>query len=409
MAAGHRSSVATLFELLRLQPRTTRTDLVRRSGLSKATVSEAIASLMAGGFIAEVGKHQPGRGRSQVVLEFRAGNRLVIGVQFLDDGCRAVLANLHAGEVATTERLRIGTSPEEFVAAASSCVEELAAQANSPIVGIGVGVPGLVDEVGREVIASVPYGWQHVPIASMLEAKAQLPVLATNRAKAAALGEYWQGNHQFRNEHHHLAYIHAGSGIVAGFVLDGVPFVGSGGAAGELGHVTVVPDGPLCGCGNRGCLYMMASESAIIRSVRARARRQAMSFDGDALPSLGAVTFETLVAAAGRGDPAVIATVREAAGWLGIAIANVVNLMNPAIVVVGGSVTHFGDAFMEPLQAEIRQRALWDALNGVPIVASSLGDRAGTLGAAAFFLDQIGVADLLSEAGLPLNRSSIPA
>ncbi len=396
MATGHRSSVATLFELLRSQPRTTRTDLVRLSGLSKATVSESIASLMAGGFITEVGKHQPGRGRSQVVLEFQASNRLVIGVQFMDDGCRAVLANLHAGEVASTERLRIGTSPEDFVSAAASCVEELSSVARSPIVGVGLGVPGLVDPNGREVIASVPYGWQHVPIAGMLESRTGLPVLATNRAKAAALGEYWQGAHEFRNDRHHLAYIHAGSGIVAGFVFDGDPFFGSGGAAGELGHVTVLPDGPLCGCGNRGCLYMLASESAIVRSVRARTRQQAMEIEGDALPSLGAVTFESLVSSAQDGDQAVIQSVREAAGWLGLAIANLVNLMNPSIVVVGGSVTHFGGLFMEPLRAEVRQRALWDALDGVPIVASTLGEQAGTVGAAAMFLDQLDIACLIA-------------
>src|SRR5215208_1659387 len=104
MAVSGRSSVAVLFELLRTHPRTTRTDLVRLAGLSKATVSEAIADFLASGLIAEVGKQQLGRGRSQVVLEFKSGARLVIGVQFTEDGCHAVLADLRAGEIASTTR-----------------------------------------------------------------------------------------------------------------------------------------------------------------------------------------------------------------------------------------------------------------------------------------------------------------
>jgi glucokinase len=330
------------------------------------------------------------------VLELQAGTRLVIGVQFMEDGCHAVLANLRAGEVASTERLRIGPSPEDFVDAAVACVEDLAAGAGAPIVGVGVGVPGLVDPAGRQVIASVPYGWQHVPICDMLEARLHLPVVAANRAKAAALGEYWQGNHAPTREHTQLAYIHVGSGIVAGFVMDGEVFFGSGGAAGELGHVTILPDGPTCGCGNRGCLYMLASESAVIRSVRAKARQRSATLDGDDLPSLSTVTLPVLIEAAGRGDAVVLEAVREAAAWLGIAIANLVNLMNPSIVVIGGSLTGFGEPFIDSVRAEVRQRALWDALNGVPIVASTLGDHAGTLGAAALFLDQLDVSSLLA-------------
>jgi len=396
MAATHRSSVAMLFELLRGQPRTTRTELVRTSGLSKATVSEAIAALIANGYIAEVGKHQPGRGRSQVILEFQADTRLVIGVQFMEDGCHAVLANLRAGEIASTQRLRMGSTPVEFVEAASSCVEELARQATAPIVGVGVGVPGLVDPNGRVVIASVPYGWQHVPICDLLEARLHLPVVAANRAKAAALGEYWQGNYSSTRQHTHLAYVHVGSGIVNGLVIDGEVYFGSGGAAGELGHITVLPDGPVCGCGNRGCLYMLASESALIRSVRSKARQRAGAYTGETLPSLSTMTLASLVTAAERGDPVVLEAVAEAGQWLGIAIANLVNLVNPSIVVIGGSLTGFGEPFMETIRTEIRQRALWDALDGVPIVASTLGDHAGTLGAAALFLDQLDIASLIA-------------
>lgn len=397
MVLNGQASLAVLFELLRTHPRTTRTELVRESGLSKATVSESIAVLMSHGFVTEVGKQQLVRGRSQVVLEFNPRTRLVVGVQFSEDGCHAVLADLRAGEIASTERPLVGITPGDFIEALCSCVEELSRHATASIVGVGVGVPGLVDPNGREVIASVPYGWDHVPIADMLEPRLKLPVVVANRAKAAALGEYWQQNHLSTRGQNHLAYVHVGSGIVAGFVMNGKLYFGSGGAAGELGHMTIEPNGPLCGCGNRGCLHMLASESAIVRSVRAKARQQLDTGNGDALPSLASITIRSLVAQAVDGHPIVLEALVEAGTYLGIAIANLVNLMNPSIIVIGGSIASFGEPLFETVRTEVRQRALWDALNGVPIIPSTLGDVAGTVGAAALFLDQLDVATLLTE------------
>ncbi|MDQ3655481.1 MAG: ROK family transcriptional regulator [Chloroflexota bacterium] len=396
MVVAGQSSVAVLFDLLRTHPQTTRTALVQESGLSKATVSEAIAELLAHGFIAEVGKHQPGRGRSQVVLEFNPSTCLVIGVQFTETGCHAVLADLRAGAVAVTERPLTGTRPDDFIEALCHCVEELSGVARTPILGVGVGVPGLVDPAGRVVVASVPYGWDQVPIADMLEPRLNLPVVVANRAKAAALGEYWQGNHVPTHTRNHLAYVHVGSGIVTGFVIEGELFFGSGGAAGEIGHMTIVPDGPLCGCGNRGCLHMLASESAIVRSVRAKSRHTPEPDNGNVLPSLATITIPSLIAAAGEGNELVLDAIAEAGAYLGIAIANVVNLMNPSLIVIGGSVAAFGEPLFAAIRAEVRQRALWDALNGVPIVPSALGDDAGTVGAAALFLDQVNVGALLA-------------
>jgi predicted NBD/HSP70 family sugar kinase len=395
MAVTGESSVGMLFDLLRAQPRTTRTDLVRASGLSKATVSESIASLIGMGFIAETGKQQRGRGRSQVVLELKADARLVIGVQFSETGCHAVLANLRAGKIAAIDSVLAGTSPDAFADALIASVEALSAKAEAPILGVGVGVPGLVAPNGREVIESVPYGWNHVPIAEMLEPRLNLPVIAANRAKAAALGEYWQGGHVALPAGRHLAYLHMGSGIVAGFVIDGKPFYGSAGASGEIGHITIQPDGPLCGCGNRGCLHMLASESAIIRAVRQRLRRD----DDDHAPGLlspGTLSIPALVASAKAGNQLVLEVVAEVGSYLGLAIATVLNLMNPSTIVIGGPIVEFGEPLMAAIRAEVKQRALWEVLEGVSITASVLGDDAGTLGAAALFLDQLDVAELMA-------------
>lgn len=384
-------SYGKLFALLREQPETTRTELVERSGLSKATVSEAVAFMMERGMLAEIGKRQPGRGRSQVVLAFQSDIRLVVGAQFTEHGCHAVLADLRAGPIAWAERANSATDPVGFVDALVECVEELRAQAVAPILGLGVGVPGLVDPTGRRVVLSVPYGWEQVPIAEMLESRLGMPAVVTNRAKAAALGEYWQGKHVEDATQEHLLYVHIGAGIVAGLVNRGQLYVGHGGSAGELGHTTVLPEGPVCACGNHGCLHTLASESAILREVRTRMRRQP---DGDTsstltLRELGGITIERLQQASADGDEIVLEVVEEAGRWVGVALANAINLLNPSLVVLGGSVAEFGDPFLSSVRNEVRQRALWDAIHDVQITLSGLGNSAGTIGGAAVFLDTV--------------------
>lgn len=395
MVAQRQTGSGIIFELLRASPETTRTELVQRSGLSKATVSDAVAAMIDRGMVIESGKRQPGRGRRQVILTFQPAVRLVIGAQFTEHGVSAVLADLRAGPLAWASRPNSATDPDGFLDALVGCVEELRTQATAPILGLGVGVPGLVDPAGREVILSVPYGWEHVRIGDMLESRLGMPVIITNRAKAAALGEFWQGEHAGQLDH--LAYIHIGGGIVAGLVIEGRLYTGSGGSAGELGHVTVLPDGPACACGNHGCLHMLASESAVLRQVRARARQDGVTTLSESLPmqSLGALTIERLHEAADAGDPIVLDAIREAGMWTGVALANVINLMNPSLVVLGGSIAAFGDPFMESVRTEVRQRALWDAMSGVSIVQSRLGDSSGTVGGAALFLDTLDVETIL--------------
>ncbi|MGB3328129.1 MAG: ROK family protein, partial [Thermomicrobiales bacterium] len=267
-----------------------------------------------------------------------------------------------------------------------------------------------IDAARHEVMLSVPQQWFHVPLGAMLEDRLGMPVVIANRAKAAALGEYWQGQRASQAQGtpagrpSSLFYAYVGAGIVSGFVNEGQLHLGSGGAAGELGHVTILPDGPVCGCGNRGCLYTLASESAIIRQVKARMREVAAADPAASLAdplaeSLAMLDIAMVVEAARRGHPVVLETIREVATWLGIAIAGVINLMNPSHVVIGGPVTGIGEPFITALREEIWRRALWDSLRGVSVETSILGDDAGPIGAAALFLDLAHPGDLLAGTG----------
>lgn len=358
---------------------------MRLSGLSKATVSEVVGLLLREGFVREVGKHQAGRGRSRVLLEFAPTTRMVLGAQLDDDICTVVLTDLYARPHAKVIKPVYGSSPADFIAAACAAVEEIRPRAETALLGLGIGAPGSIDPQGRRITMSVPQGWKDVPIADRLEERLGLPVLAANRAKVAALGEIWHGAGRGVAN---LIYIFLGRGIVAGIVIDGKLYFGSSGGAGELGHITVVPDGQLCGCGNYGCLHTVASEMAIIRLVRAKAR-----YADDSLVSqlangnLGQLTTEMLLSAAQQADPVVLETLAEAGAYLGTVIANLVNLMNPQMVVIGGPLARLGEPLLGPLRREVRQRALWDALAGLALVPSALGDEAGAIGAAVLFLE----------------------
>jgi glucokinase-like ROK family protein len=377
-----------VFRLLREHQQTTRTDLVRLSGLSKATVSEIVETFQREGFIREVGKQQPARGRSQVILEFDPMARLVLGAQLVGSTCTVVLADLTAQLRHRSSRPMRGTAPEDFVEAICAGVEELRPLADVPILGVGVGTPTSVDPAGRRVTLSVPYGWRDVPLADLIEDRLALPTLIANRAKVAALGEVWQGAH---DETDNLLYVYVGNGIMAGLVLNGSLYFGSSGTAGELGHMTVLPDGPLCGCGNRGCLHTLSSESAIVHRARSRVREaEGPTYMADRTDGvLGEITLPLVLEAAAAGDRVALETLTEAATYLGIALANVINLVNPSIVVVGGPTASIGETFLEPVRHEVRRRALGDSLHDLAIVPSVLGDDAGAIGAAALVLENL--------------------
>jgi predicted NBD/HSP70 family sugar kinase len=223
----------------------------------------------------------------------------------------------------------------------------------------------VADASGRKVAVSLGHHWSNVPLADDRESALGLPVQIANRAKVAALGEHWSRSATGTNS---LVYVHVGTGIVAGIVLNGALLFGRDGLAGELGHTTVVVDGPPCDCGNRGCLQTLASTSAILREVR----------------------IELVSQAARDGDTLAVDVLQEAATYLGVAIANLINLYNPQAVVLGGPIIRGADSVIPTITREIHLRALRAALSDLPIVASALpGEEAGAIGAAALFLEHL--------------------
>jgi glucokinase len=248
---------------------------------------------------------------------------------------------------------------------------------------LGMAVPGLVDRRAgvTKFLPNFPTQWRDVPAAEIVSRRLGCPVFLLNDVRAATLGELTFGRGRTANT---MAFFAVGTGIGGGVAVDGKLRLGPLGAAGELGHQTILPDGPPCGCGNRGCLETLASGPAIA----AEGVRLLLSGLAPALHDLvrgdtARVTAKEMAAAAGAGDARVEEVIARAARFLGIGVANVVVVLHPDLVVIGGGVALLGDLLLEPVRSTVRERVGMFPTDGVAIEPSLLGEDAGALGGIA--------------------------
>lgn len=377
-----------ILNLLRRHPDMSRAEMGRKTRLGKASVSEIVAKLLADGLVQETGNILPygTMGRPSVMLRLNATARLAVGVEWTGSECIAVLADLYA--VPLRER-RLPTpcpSVDAIVDVIESLVHELLRDYDSEmLLGVGVGVPGLVGLDRRRVIQAVNVGWSNVPLADLLQARLNSEVTVVRRQNAGALGEYWYGTDRGQSN---LVFVSVGLGIGSGTVVHGRIFEGTCGSAGELGHVTVLPDGPRCRCGNRGCLEAIASTEAIVHKVRQRIGDGASSsLTRSGMGALDHLVVQDILDAAEAGDPLALSVVTESGTYIGIALADLANLWNPSMIFIGGEV--WGrDAVLNAICQTVKQRALPTACGDLKIAFSSLGYRAAAIGAANLIADR---------------------
>ncbi len=251
------------------------------------------------------------------------------------------------------------------------------------IIGIGIGAPGPLD-VKRGIINFAPNlpGWRDVPLRKILEDEFNTKVVLENDANTAAWGERCFGMSRGVNN---LVCFTLGTGIGGGIIIDGKIYHGNNYGAAELGHMTVNKDGPRCNCGNYGCLEAYSSATGIKNRIRDRIKEgiksRFLSFDDDEL--LESLRLKLIFETARKGDKLTKGVVEEAISYLGIAIANIANILNPEMVVLVGGITNEGNKLLIPLRMEVKKRALYSNYKSLKIVIGKLGGNAGVLGAAA--------------------------
>jgi glucokinase len=250
------------------------------------------------------------------------------------------------------------------------------------VAGVGIGAPGAVDfGTGNVIFAPNLEGWKEVPLKKELEKHLGIPVFVENDANIAVLGVHVA---ELKGKPRHLVGIFVGTGIGGGLILNGELFSGSNHTAGEIGHMVVDVDGPKCGCGNKGCFEAVASRTAIFQRIKAGVKDGEKTLLtemlGDGLEDLRSGDLRKAIR---RGDKFVAKVVEQAAEYVGIGAANLVNVLGPEVVVLGGGVIEaLADEMMGVITRTIKDHAMPGTLKGVDIIASKLGDRAGITGAA---------------------------
>lgn len=357
-----------------------RIELSRQLNLTRAAITTIVADLQASGLVREVESHYPS-GRRPIGLEINPDRGYVVGIDMGATHVTILITDFSARVIRELdEPMEIIAGPAVCLPRVEALVHQILADAGlsiKDVSAIGAGVPGpVVAGVGVSGPPIMP-GWDGYMIRDDLEKRFGVPVSLSNDAELGAVGEWAYG--AGRGERH-LAYIKVGTGIGAGLLLDGQIYGGANGSAGEIGHITIDPNGPICTCGNRGCLEALAGGRAIAK----RAVQEVNSGRRTLLAELSPVnqiSSRDVIAAARRGDLVSQQIVSEAGVYLGTALASLVNLFNPSMVVVGGGVAQIGDLLLEPVRQTVHQRSLLPASRSVRITTALLGRRSSALGA----------------------------
>lgn len=310
-------------------------------------------------------------------------NSPIVGVDLGGTNIRVVVFNTGMEMLGRHEAPTLASEGEEMVIRRiAGCVREALEAAKvepAAVSGVGVGAAGLTDWKTGTVLLASNLRWKDVPLAEMLSHELDgVPVSVDKDTNAAALAEARLGAGR---SFHHFLYVTAGTGIGGGLVLNGELYRGATGGAGDIGHVVVDPEGPRCGCGNRGCVEVFSSGGGIVNRAEGLLSSGRPETENSSLMGK-TVTTEAVFEAASGGDAVARSVVDRAGAMLGLALANYVNLNNPEAVVLGGGLLRAGEMYRAPVEREMKNKALPALAEAVSLVPPELGDDVGAIGAA---------------------------
>ncbi|MEU9418613.1 ROK family transcriptional regulator [Streptomyces sp. NPDC051000] len=385
----HRANLERVVRAVRLAGSLTQAEIARTTGLSAATVSNIVRELKEAGTVEVTDTSAGGRRARSVSLSGDAG--IVIGVDFGHTHLRVAVGNLaHQVLAEESEPLDVDASWVEGFDRAEALVGRLIAGigvGRDKVIGVGLGVPGPIDvESGTLGSTAILPGWAGINPRQELSQRLGVPVYVDNDANLGALGELVWGSGRGVKD---LAYIKVASGVGAGLVINGQIYRGPGGTAGEIGHITLDESGPVCRCGNRGCLETFAAARYVLPLLQ-----------GTHGPEL---TMERVVELAREGDPGCRRVITDVGRHIGSGVASLCNLLNPSRVVLGGSLADAGELVLAPIRESVGRYAIPSAARQLSVLTGSLGGRAEVLGALALVLSEMGDSTLLAENGMGLR------
>jgi N-acetylglucosamine repressor len=369
-----------------------RAQLAQRTHLNKATISSLVEELIELGLIHENGMDTSGFGRPATMLDLDSQAGCIIGVE-IGVGFISIILTNFTGKVIWRhfEELISILNQEEITARIFQLLveaREIARKDRIRLLGMGLALPGMVDVDRGVLIFSPNLQWQDVPLRQMFSEYSGLPVFVDNDANAAALGEHLFG--AARQEQHFL-FIVAGVGVGGGLFLNGEIYRGAHGLAGEIGHTSLyVEQTRPCRCGNRGCWENFANQSSLYERIRARldvGRRSLIT--GILENQLSPLNLSIINQAAEAGDREVLEAISETGAALGLGVANLVNIFNPEMVVIGGSLSILGKYILPAVEEVIEERTLEVMRKEIKILVSAFGSDASVMGAVALVVREI--------------------
>ncbi|ADQ07749.1 ROK family protein [Caldicellulosiruptor hydrothermalis 108] len=366
-----------------------RAKISRLVDLNKATVSNLTDELIKEGYVVEKGYGKSKGGRRPVLLQVNKDVGSIIGIDLGVDYIHIILSNF-VGEVIFEEyaNMKMGEDKEKLLDLLFDLIERAinrAPQTPKGILGIGIGVPGIVEKESGIVLIAPNLKWKNVHLKSIVQQRFNLPVYIDNEANAGALGEKWFGEWGKVTD---LIYLSVGIGLGAGIIIDNKLFRGAAGFAGEVGHTTINFQDDVCSCGNIGCLENFASERALL-SVIKKLVKEGAEDRYISCENVDEITPSQIIQAAKDGSRVCRMAVLEVAEKMAIGIANLVNIFNPEIVIIGNKVSFFGDLFLEKLREVVNQKSFIAQFYDLKIEVSKLKDRAVVLGCIAMVISDM--------------------
>lgn len=369
-----------------------RTEIQQKTGIRPASITQLTRELIEEKILIEKGLGNNQKGKKQRLLTLNPNGGTVIGIEFDPQSIHGLLIDLENKIISEKNY----TLPEE--ATGNQFVEQLKKTIHqlihadpthmTPLLGIGIADPGLVDrEQGVSLFCSQIADWRDVPLRQIMEKEFQLPIYVEGNTNCKLLAESLFGaGRNFQNQ----IYIDLSYGIGASLMTHGSFYYGAQGLAGELGHIQYDKSGPICSCGSHGCLEMFVSSSAVMRSIKNAIQHGVISPYLDHIRENTAfLSIHSFIKAANENDKFCASLVEEMGRTLGEVIANVVNLLNPEAILIGGELADLGDLIINPVKGTVRRQSLELATRNLAFKVAEIKDRPASRGAASLVLNQV--------------------
>jgi glucokinase-like ROK family protein len=376
-----------LLRLLRDEGPRSRAELGELAGMARSKLEAELVRLKQVGLVQEGGKAASRGGRRSTLVELSPFLHFG-GIDLGATSIRVAIMNAELQvEAQVEEPMEIRRGPEPVLGRVGELIEKLARDQGVQLTGVGVGVPGPVRfRDGMPVSPPIMPGWHEYPVRDLLARRFGCPVLVDNDVNVMAVGEHWGG--VARSVDNYL-FVKIGTGIGCGIMIRGQVYRGIDGCAGDIGHINVDPDGPVCACGNSGCLEAMFGGAALVRDALAAARSGASPPLAERMAGEQAVTAEDVGRCAAEGDPVAIGLIRDGGRRVGLVLAGLVSFFNPSMIVIGGGLAGLGHLLLAEIRGVVYRRSLPLATGNLPIVLSELGPSAGAVGASVMISDHV--------------------